>query len=99
MKPRARLFKVAILSASVCLLVGRSRTVTGGVERVNLNRAQATALASRLLGALEVNQDSTTVPPPYNFGDKILHIVAEGLGLEQAIVAEGLGIQAGRGQN
>jgi hypothetical protein len=70
------------------------------VARVNLNHAQATALESRLLSALEDNQDAALVPPPYDFGDKISHIVAEGLGLEQAVVAEGLGVRprGGRGQ-
>jgi hypothetical protein len=70
------------------------------VARVNLNRAQATALASRLINALEDNQDAATIPPPYDFGEEILRIVAEGLGLEQAVVAEGMGVRTrgGRGQ-
>jgi hypothetical protein len=66
------------------------------VARVNLNRAQATALASNLLNALENNQDPGAVPPVYNYGDEISRVLAEGLGLDQAVVAEGLGIR-GRG--
>jgi hypothetical protein len=68
------------------------------VVRVNLNRVQATTLASRLLDALENHQDAAEVPPAYDYGDKIAHIVAKGLGIEQAIVAEGLGVQARGGQ-
>jgi hypothetical protein len=70
------------------------------VERFNLNRAQATALAASILDALEVNEDATAIPLPYDFGDKISRIVAEGLGLEQAVIAEGLGVRCrgGRGQ-
>jgi hypothetical protein len=70
------------------------------MARVNLNCVQATALASRLLNALEVNQDAVEVLPPYDFGDEIARIVAEGLGLEQVVVAEGLGVRprGGRGQ-
>jgi hypothetical protein len=71
-----------------------------GVARVNLNRAQATALASRLLDALEDNQDAAPVPPAYNEAEEFARIVAEGLGIEHAVAAEGLGIRTrgGRGQ-
>jgi hypothetical protein len=71
-----------------------------GMARVNLNRAQATALASNLLDALENNQDATPVPPAYNYREEFVCIVAESLGLEQDIAAKGLGIRArgGRGQ-
>jgi hypothetical protein len=71
-----------------------------GVARINLNRAQATALASRLLNALKDHQDAALVPPPYNYGEEMAHIVAEGLGVEPAVVAEGLGVctRGGRGQ-
>jgi hypothetical protein len=71
-----------------------------GVARISLNRAQATALASRLLNALENNQDAAPIPPPYDYGEEIARVVAEGLGLEQAVVAEGLGVRTrgGRGQ-
>jgi hypothetical protein len=62
------------------------------VARVNLNRAQATALAANLINALENNQDSGTVPPAYDYGEEIARILAEGLGLDQVVVAEGLGV-------
>jgi hypothetical protein len=74
---------------------------SNSVARVNLNRAQATALASRLLNALENNQDAATVPPAYNYGEEIACIVAEGLGLEESVAAKGLGVRGRRhqGQN
>jgi hypothetical protein len=68
------------------------------VARINLNRAQATLLASRLINALENHQDATPIPPPHNYGEEIVGIVVEGLGVEQAIVAEGLGVRARGGQ-
>jgi hypothetical protein len=70
-----------------------------GVVRVNLNRAQATMLTSRLLDALENHQDAAEIPPAYDYGDEIAQIIAEGLGIEPAIVAEGLGVRDGRGQD
>jgi hypothetical protein len=70
---------------------------THRVARVNLNRAQATALAANLISALENNQDSNTVPPAYDYGEEISRIVAEGLGLEHAVIAEGLGVRGGGG--
>jgi hypothetical protein len=70
----------------------RASVQSDGVARVNLNHAQATALASRLIDALENHQDSAEIPPAYNYGEEIAGIVAKGLGLEQAIVAEGLGV-------
>jgi hypothetical protein len=78
----------------------RASVQSDGVARINLNRAQATALASRLVNALENHQDAAPVPPPYDYGEEITRIVAEGLGVEQAVVAEGLGVrtQGGRGQ-
>jgi hypothetical protein len=80
--------------------VSVSRPVpTHRVARVNLNRMQATALATNLIRALENNQDSAEVPPAYNYGEEIANILAEGLGLDQVIVAEGLGIRGGRGQH
>jgi hypothetical protein len=66
--------------------------------RVNLNHAQATALATNLICTLENNQDSGEVPPVYDNGEEIANILAEGLGLDQVVVAEGLGIRGGRGQ-
>jgi hypothetical protein len=78
----------------------RASVQSDGVARINLNRAQATALASRLIDALKNHQDATPIPPPYNYGEEIARIVAEGLGVEQAVVAEGLGVRTrgGRGQ-
>jgi hypothetical protein len=69
---------------------------THHVARVNLNRAQATALAANLINALENNQDSGTVLPAYDYGEEIARILADGLGLDQVVVAEGLGVR-GRG--
>jgi hypothetical protein len=71
-----------------------------GVARINLNHAQATALASRLINALKNHQDATPIPPPTNYGEEITRIVADGLGVEQAIIAEGLGVRTrgSRGQ-
>jgi hypothetical protein len=71
-----------------------------GVARVNLNHAQATALATDLLNALENNEDAAPIPPAYNYGEEIALIVAEGLGINPAVAAEGLGVRTrgGRGQ-
>jgi hypothetical protein len=62
------------------------------MARVNLNHVQATALASNLLNALKNNEDPSAVPPPYDYGGEITQILAEGLGLDQVILAEGLGL-------
>jgi hypothetical protein len=70
---------------------------THRVARVNLNRAQATALATNLISALENNQDSNAVPPAYDYGGEISRIIAEGLGLDHVVVAEGLGVRGGGG--
>jgi hypothetical protein len=72
--------------------------LTHRVARVNLNRTQAAALAANLINALENNQDSGTVPPAYDYGEEIVHILAEGLGLDQVVVAEGLGVRGRGGQ-
>jgi hypothetical protein len=71
-----------------------------GVARVNLNRAQATALASRLIDALEDHQDAAQVPPAYDYGEEVTRIVTEGLGIDPVVAAEGLGVhtRGGRGQ-
>jgi hypothetical protein len=75
-----------------------------GMARVNLNRTQATALASRLINALENHQDAAPVPPAHDYGEEVARIVAEGLGIDQAVAAEGLGVRTrgsrgqGRGQ-
>jgi hypothetical protein len=62
------------------------------MERFNLNCAQATALAARLLNALEDNEDANVVPPPYDYGREIADIIAEGLGIDPAVAAKGLGV-------
>jgi hypothetical protein len=71
-----------------------------GMARVNLNRTQATALASRLINALENHQDAAPVPPAHDYGEEVARIVAEGLGIDQAVAAEGLGVctRGSRGQ-
>jgi hypothetical protein len=78
----------------------RASAQSNGVARINLNCTQATALASRLLDALENNEDAAPVSPPPNYGEEISRIIADGLGLEQAVIAEGLGVRTrgGRGQ-
>jgi hypothetical protein len=66
---------------------------THRVARVNLNRAQATALAANLLNALENNQDAAAVPPAYDYGEEISRIIADGLGVDRVVIAEGLGVR------
>jgi hypothetical protein len=66
------------------------------MARVNLNRAQATVLAANLISALENNEDSGALLPAYNY-EEITSILAEGLGLDQVILAEGLGLRGGGG--
>jgi hypothetical protein len=70
------------------------------VARINLNRTQATALAANLIDALENHQDAAQVSPVYNYGEEIASIVAQGLGIDQEVAAEGLGVrtQGGRRQ-
>jgi hypothetical protein len=77
----------------------RAPLQSDGVARINLNRAQATALASNLLDALEDHEDTAAVPPPYDYGREFARIIAEGLGIEEAVAAQGLGIRARGGQN
>jgi hypothetical protein len=67
------------------------------VARFNLNRVQATALAARILDTLENHEDATSVPPPYDYGREIADIVTEGLGIDPAVAAEGLGVRSGGG--
>jgi hypothetical protein len=74
------------------------------VVQFNLNRAQATVLASRLLNTLEQNhEDPAEVPPAYDYQGEFACVLAEGLGLTEAEVTEGLGLHHGggpqRGQN
>jgi hypothetical protein len=93
-----------IPNPSLDLLPAQPRVPVSGsvpthrVARVNLNRAQATALATNLINALENNQDSDEIPPAYNYGEEIARILAEGLRLDQVVVAEGLGVRGGGSQ-
>jgi hypothetical protein len=66
---------------------------------VSLNRTQATALASNLIEALENHEDAAAIPPPYDYGREFARIIAKGLGIKEAVAAEGLGIRARGGQN
>jgi hypothetical protein len=69
------------------------------MARFNLSRAQATALATRLIDSLEQNhQDATEVPPTYDYGEEFARIVAEGLGIAPDVAAEGLGVRNRRGR-
>jgi hypothetical protein len=63
-----------------------------GMARFNLNRAQATVLATRILDTLENHEDAAPLPPPYDYGREIADIIAEGLGINPAVAAEGLGV-------
>jgi hypothetical protein len=76
----------------------RASIQSDSVARINLNRAQATALASRLINALENHQDAKPIPPAYDYREEIARIVTEGLGVEQAVVAEGMGVRTRGGQ-
>jgi hypothetical protein len=78
----------------------RASVQPDSMARVNLNRTQATALAANLLNALENYQDAAPVPPAYDYGEEVARIVAEGLGIDQAVAAEGLGVRTrgSRGQ-
>jgi hypothetical protein len=74
------------------------------VAQFNLNRAQATALAGRLIATLKQNhKNSTEIPPPYDYQGKFVQVLAEGLSLTEAKVTKGLGLRGGggprRGQN
>jgi hypothetical protein len=64
------------------------------MARFNLSRAQATALATRLIDSLKQNhQDAAEILPAYNYGEEFARIVAEGLGIPPNIAAEGLGVR------
>jgi hypothetical protein len=73
------------------------------VARFNLNRAQATALASSLIDSLENHQDAAEVPPPYQGTGEFTRVLSDALGIDEATLAEGLGLRGqrsqGRGQN
>jgi hypothetical protein len=65
-----------------------------GVAQFNLSRAQATALATRLVDSLEQNhQDAAEVLPAYDYREEFGWIIAEGLGIAPDVAAEGLGIR------
>jgi hypothetical protein len=78
----------------------RASVQSDGVVRINLNRAQATSLPSRLINALENHQDAAQVPPVYNYGEEVARIVTDGLGINHAVAAKGLGVRTrgSRGQ-
>jgi hypothetical protein len=70
-----------------------------GKVRFNLCHAQATALASHLVNALDQDgQNSAEVLPPYDYRVEFARIIAQGLSIPQTIAAEGLGIRNQRGQ-
>jgi hypothetical protein len=76
----------------------RASVQPDGVARINLNRTQATALAANLIDALENHQDAAQVSPVYNYGEEIASIVAQGLGIDQEVAAEGLGVRTRGGR-
>jgi hypothetical protein len=69
-----------------------------GVARVNLNRAQATALATNLINALENHQDAAPVPPVRDYQEEFARVVAKGLGISATTAAKGLGLRSRRGR-
>jgi hypothetical protein len=70
-----------------------------GVARFNLSRAQATALATRLVDSLEQNHQNTAEDPPaYDYREEFAQVIAEGLGIPPNVAAEGLGICNRRGR-
>jgi hypothetical protein len=77
----------------------RASVQPDGMARINLNRTQATALAANLISALENHQDAAQVPPAYDYGEEIANIIAEGLGIDQAVAAEGLGVRTRGGRH
>jgi hypothetical protein len=74
-----------------------SRSVPpNGMARFNLSRVQATSLAAHLINSLEQNdQDTSEVPPAYDYGEEFARIIAEGLGIPPAVATKGLGIRSG----
>jgi hypothetical protein len=72
---------------------------SNGMARFNLSRAQATALATRLVDSLEQNhQDATEIPPTYDYREEFARIVAKGLGIAPDVAAKGLGVHNRRGR-
>jgi hypothetical protein len=76
----------------------RATVQPDGVARINLNRAQATALANNLANALENHQDPAPVSPVCDYREEFARVVAESLGISTATAAEGLGLRSRRGQ-
>jgi hypothetical protein len=76
----------------------RASVQPDGMARINLNRTQATALAANLINALENHQDAAPVLTVLDYGEEIANIVAEGLGIDQAVAAEGLGVRTRGGR-
>jgi hypothetical protein len=66
------------------------------VVRFNLNHVQATVLASRLIDTLKQNHENPAeIPPAYDYQEEFACVLAEGLGLTQAEVTEGLDLRRG----
>jgi hypothetical protein len=76
----------------------RATVQPDGVARVNLNRAQATALANNLVNALENHQNPAPVSPVRDYQEEFARVVAESLGISAATAAEGLGLRSRRGR-
>jgi hypothetical protein len=77
----------------------RAPVPADSVARFSLSRAQATALAARLVDCLEQNsQNAVEVLPPYDYGLEFANIITEGLGIPPAVAAKGLGVRGGRRQ-
>jgi hypothetical protein len=76
----------------------RATVQPDGVARINLNRAQATALANNLVDALENHQNPAPVSPVRDYQEEFVRVVAESLGISAATAAEGLGLRSRRGR-
>jgi hypothetical protein len=73
--------------------------LSDSVARFNLSRAQATALAARLVDSLDQDhQNAPEVPPTYDYGEEFTRVVAKGLGIAPDVAAKGLGIRHRRGR-
>jgi hypothetical protein len=57
------------------------------------------ALATHLVDSLDQDhQDTTAVPPAYDYGEEFAQIVAKGLGIAPDVAAKGLGVRNRRGR-
>jgi hypothetical protein len=73
--------------------------LSDSVARFNLSRAQATALAARLVDSLDQDhQNAPEVPPTYDYGEEFTRVIAKGLGIAPDVAAKGLGIRHRRGR-